>query len=61
MLEKVQFWIDSVQSALDKGWTLDETINKITMVDKYPRVATEPMIDGIRKRSLQHLYEVLKK
>jgi cyclase len=61
MMETVQFWIYSVESAIKKGWGLEETMDKVTMAERYPRFAQEPMMDGARRRGIQHLYEVLKK
>jgi cyclase len=61
MNETVQYWINSVQSAISRGWSLEETVNNVTLAERYPSLGKDPMIDGARRRGIQHLYEVLKK
>jgi cyclase len=56
----IQFWIRSVEVAIKRGWSLEETLAKVTMADKYPEITLNPSMDGKRRRSIQHLYEVLK-
>lgn len=61
MSSTVQYWIDAVESAIKRGWSLEETMEKVTLEDKYPQLSRNPFRDGIRRRSLARLYEVIRK
>ncbi len=61
MYDAVQYWIDSIKPAVDKGWTLEETLQKITMDDRYPGMAGNPQSGRMMKISITNLYECLKK
>jgi cyclase len=61
MSATVQYWIEAVESAVKRGWSLEETQEKVTLADKYPQLSRNPFRDGIRRRSLARLYEVIKK
>jgi len=61
MIATVQYWIDAVESAIKRGWSLEETVEKVTLADKYPQISQNQFRDGIRRKSVAHLYEVLKK
>jgi cyclase len=60
MAEAVQYWIDSVKAAIDKGWSLEETLEKVTFADKYPFAKAPPMNVMVRN-SVVDLYQSLKK
>jgi cyclase len=59
MSEGVQYFIDAVKAALDKGWTLDETLAKVTLLERYP-MANNPMMAGMIRNSVADLYQSLK-
>jgi len=39
MIATVQYWIDAVESAIKRGWSLEETVEKVTLADKYPQIS----------------------
>jgi cyclase len=61
MSRRLHFWIDKVQAALDKGWSLKETHEKITAAPDYPPEAKEPRAAEMVRMGIDHLYEVLQK
>lgn len=61
MINTVQYWIDAVESAIKKGWSLEETLEKVNLTDKYPKLSQDQFKDGIKRKSIEHLYEVLKR
>jgi len=61
MSQIVQYWIDTVVSAIQKGMSLEETLQKVTLKDRYPTIDQDERMKGIRLMNLTHLYEVLKK
>jgi cyclase len=60
MAEAVQYWIDSVKAAVDKGLSLEETLDQVTMEDKYPFVKM-PSMKAMARNSVADLFQVLKK
>jgi cyclase len=60
MYEAVQYWTDSVKSAIDRGLSLEETLAKVTMVEKYP-MAQDPAMKVMTRNSITDLYQSLKK
>jgi len=60
MIEAVQYCIDAVQSAINQGLSLEETLKQVNFADRYP-LPKEGDSLGIRPRSVTRLYEVLKK
>jgi hypothetical protein len=62
MTDFIQLWIDTVQAAIDKGWSLEEAQNKISLLDKMPiDKGSEAMGPMVMKMNVARLYEVLKK
>lgn len=61
MSETIQYWIDQVNSAIAKGWTKQEALEKVTLADKYPQATKDPRSDMTRRMGIDHLYDVLKK
>ncbi len=58
----IQAWIDAVAGAIDRGMSLEETQDKVSLLDRYPM----PPHIGFLAQKWQHanvarLYEVLKK
>jgi cyclase len=58
MSEAVQYWIHSVRSAIDQGWSLEETVEKVTMVERYP-MAQNPPMRNMTRNSIADLYRSL--
>ena len=58
----IQEWIDVVSEAIDKGMPLEEALEKISLLDKYPMESgTEDMGLMVQRMNVTRLYEVLKK
>ena len=58
----IQDWIDVVTDAIDKGMSLEEAQDKISLLDRYPMDAgAEPMAKQVQIMNVARLYEVLKK
>ena len=58
----IRDWIDAVQVAIDKGLTLEEAQDKISMLDRYPMAPdNEARGKEIQRMNVARLYEVLKK
>jgi len=56
----IQEWIDTVQQAIDQGWTKEEAENRISLLDRYPttsyNVQRGPEIQRI---NIAYLYDFL--
>jgi cyclase len=61
MYDTISYLVGSVQAAIDKGWTLEETIEKVTFAEKFPALVKDERMTGMRKMHVAHLYEVMKK
>jgi glyoxylase-like metal-dependent hydrolase (beta-lactamase superfamily II) len=59
MYDGVQYWINTVKDAVDKGMCLEETLDKVDVTDRYP-VAKEPWLRMIVRNSIVDLYQSLK-
>ncbi len=58
----IQDWIDVVTAAIDKGMSLEEAQDKVSLLDRYPMEAgNEPMAQQVQHMNVARLYEVLKK
>lgn len=58
----IQAWIDAVKGAIDKGMSLEEAQEKISLLDRYPMQAgTEERAKLVQRMNVARLYEVLKK
>ena len=58
----IQAWIDAVTEAIDKGMSLEEAQDKVSLLDRYPMEAgNEPMGEMVQRMNVARLYEVLKK
>ncbi len=58
----IQAWIDTVAEAIDKGMSLQEAQEKISLLDRYPMESgSEPMAEMVQRMNVARLYEVLKK
>jgi cyclase len=58
----IQAWIDVVKAAINKGMSLEEAQNKISLLDRYPMGAgTEARAQMVQRMNVARLYEVLKK
>ena len=56
MHEAVSSWINAVKSAVDRGWSLEETLEKVALAEKFPHIKTPPM-DKMARSSITDLYE----
>lgn len=59
MIEAIEYWIQSIQSAMDKGMDLDQTLNNVTMAERYPGLAEDPQAGGMMRMSQSNLYRIL--
>lgn len=58
----IQAWIDAVSEAIDKGMSLEEAQEKVSLLNRYPMQAgSEAMGPGLQQMNVARLYEVLKK
>lgn len=60
MYESVEYCINELKTAIAKGWSLQETQEKVTFAGKWPLMPGDPM-KTMRHESIAHMYEVLKK
>ena len=58
----IQAWIDTVTAAIDRGMSLEEAQDKVSLLDHYPMEAgNEAMAHRVQRMNVARLYEVLKK
>jgi len=57
MYNLLQAWIESVKSAISKGWSVEETLNRVKI---YPEQELNSTMKGLKNRSITKLYEILK-
>jgi len=58
----IQAWIDAVSAAIDKGMSLEEAQEKVSLLDRYPmQPGGEAMGEMLQKMNVARMYEVLKK
>ncbi len=58
--DDLQYCISQVKAAMDKGWSLKEIQEKVTMSERFPTGPGDPM-KQMRHESLAGLYKALKK
>ena len=57
----IQSWIDEVKAAIDRGMSLQEAQDKISLLDRYPMQAgAEARASMLQRMNVARLYEVLK-
>jgi cyclase len=57
----IQDWIDAVNDAIKKGWSVEEAQDRISFIDRYPmEPGSEAMGQFIQKVNVARLYQVLK-
>jgi glyoxylase-like metal-dependent hydrolase (beta-lactamase superfamily II) len=61
MHDTVKYMVDAVKAAIARGWSLAETQGKVTFADRFPPMGPGDAMAPVRRRSIAHLYEVLKK
>jgi cyclase len=61
MYDNVKFYIDEVKAAIAKGWSLKEVQDKVTLTDRFPPVDAGDAMARVRRESIAHAYQVLKK
>lgn len=58
----IQAWIDAVTVAIDKGMSVGEAQDKVSLLDRHPmEVGTESMAREVQRMNVARLYEVLNK
>jgi len=58
----IQAWIDAVAAAIDRGMSLEEAQEKVSLIDRYPiGKGAEAMATEVQRMNVARLYEVLKK
>lgn len=62
MGEVIQTWIDVVKAAIDRGMSLEEALEKVSVYDRYPPdAATAPVqAEQVRCMNVQRLYQLFK-
>ncbi len=61
MIEAVQYWIDTVKTAINQGLSLEEMQNKVDLSARYGAEINDPRTSGILRGNLEHLYSTLLK
>jgi cyclase len=61
MYKNLTLWIDAVTEAIDKGMTLEEAQQKVTMLKQFPGMARDERTAGMVRMNIAILYEKLKK
>jgi len=57
----IQAWIDAVTEAINKGMSLEEAQEKLSLLDRYPmETGSESMAQEVQRMNVARLYEVLK-
>jgi len=57
----IQAWIDAVKAAIDRGMSLEEAQEKVSLLDRYPMESgSEAMAQPVQQMNVARLYEVLK-
>ncbi len=59
MSDAVRYCLDSVKSAVDKGMSLEEILEKVTFADRYP--AKDKQADEMRRGCVKCIYETVVK
>ena len=56
----IQEWVDTVQKALDRGWTKEEALSRISLLDRYPMApGNEKRGPELQRMNVSRLYDVL--
>ena len=56
----IQEWLDTVREAIDQGWSKEEAMARISLLDRYPMLAgMEDMGPGLQQMNVSRLYDVL--
>jgi cyclase len=59
MRDAVRYCLDSVKSAVNKGMSLEEILEKVTFADRYPASMKDKQADEMRRGCIKCLYEVI--
>ena len=61
MRDFIQAWIDAVTGAIDRGMSLEEALEKVSLLDRYPVGAgMEAMAPMIQRMNVERVYQWLK-
>ena len=56
----IQEWVDTVKAAIDKGWTKEESLSRISLLNRYPMApGNEARGPELQRMNVARLYEVL--
>ncbi len=57
----IQEWIDVVKNGIDQGWSKEESMARISLLDRYPMLPGEPEFMGpeVQRWNVSHLYDLL--
>jgi cyclase len=61
MSSHIQAWIEAVSSAINRGLSLKEAQETLSLPDRYPGMPIDERIKQVQSMNIAHLYEVLKK
>jgi glyoxylase-like metal-dependent hydrolase (beta-lactamase superfamily II) len=61
MYDTIKYMVDAVKAAINKGWSLEEIQDKVTFAERFPPMGPGDPMAHVRRGSLAHMYEVLKK
>jgi hypothetical protein len=56
----VQDWIDAVKEAIAAGMSQEEAQEKVLLPKRYPDMARDQRMQGLKKMNVGRLYQVLK-
>jgi cyclase len=61
MYDNVKYCVETVKTAVDKGWSLEEVQARVTFAERFPPVGPGDAMAPMRHRGIARLYELLKK
>jgi cyclase len=61
MHDNVKYCIEAVKAAVAKGWSLEETQDRVTFADRFPPMGPGDAMAQMRRGGIARLYELLKK
>jgi cyclase len=61
MYDNVTIWVDAVKDAIKKGWTVEETQQKLDMAKKLPNLPKDERSAGVIKMNIGAIFNYYKK
>jgi cyclase len=59
MAGEIQYWINAIQGAIDRGLSLEETLKQVTFAEKIP-LPRPPFMETMLRNSVADVYKALK-